>query len=76
MVAILVKEVVTALLLYTAKGCGAKMIFPKFDTICFYLYVPFFPVMRIVNFPNCEGLHLFCNEARFFAPRPRKVIKS
>lgn len=23
--------------------------------------------MRIINFPNCEGFHLFCKITRFFA---------
>jgi len=24
----------------------------------------------MINFPNCEWLHWFCNKARFFAPQP------
>lgn len=37
-------------------------------------YVLFFQVMRLINFPNCEGFHLFCKIIRFFATEPVILI--
>jgi hypothetical protein len=54
---------------YNIMGCGAKIIFPQFDTKIF-TYVSISLVMRAINFPDCKGLHIFCNNARFFAPQP------
>lgn len=48
------------------------MIFTQFGTIIL-VFVPILPVMRIINFPNCEDLPLFCNKARFFVPQPGKA---